>query len=198
VVSIKTSLFILVAFAITACATTRNGNEANWKSGLYRNHPLVGKIWSSANNEFIELSELIETASNTEYLMLGEKHDNPDHHALQALVLDELLMRKRVGLVAFEMMNSDAQLRLDVIQQQSLASLNDLKTYLQWDEEGWDWDFYGPLLQKVYGANLPIKAANIDDATMRQVYGNELPMAISNVLDAAVMEKLNADIDDSH
>jgi len=183
---------------MTTCTTARHVDDSSWQSGLYSDHPLVGKIWSSATHEFIDPSELIENASRTKYLLLGEKHDNPDHHALQALVLDELVNRERAGAVAFEMMNSDSQQRLDTIQEQSLSSLDDLKTYLQWDEEGWDWNFYGPMLQRVYVAGLPLKAANIDDATMLQIYGGELPTELATVLSQVVMDKLNVDIDESH
>ena len=195
---IKFQLLILITIAVTACSTARHANDSNWQSGLYGDHPLVGKIWSSATNEFIESSELLDKASNSRYLLLGEKHDNPDHHALQALVLDELVNRNRVSTVAFEMMNNDSQPRLDTIQEQSLPTLDALKTYLEWDVEGWDWNFYGPLLQSAYNAGLPIKAANIDNAMMRQVYGGELPTEISGLLDQVVMDKLNADIDESH
>jgi len=169
-----------------------------WQSALYGSHPLVGKIWSNADRAFITQDQLLDRAANAKYLLLGEKHDNPDHHALQALVLQDMLRRERVASVAFEMMNNDTQARLDTIQNQRLPTLDSLKAFLEWDEEGWDWPYYGPLIQSVYAANIPIKAANIDNTVMRQVYSGELSEDILAVLDQDVMDKLNVDIDESH
>lgn len=158
----------------------------------------MGKIWSSADGRFIEPEQLLEIASNARYLLLGEKHDNPDHHRLQLFILDALLQQGRIGAIAFEMLGSEAQARLDAIQEQRLDTLEELKVYLQWDEAGWDWSFYGPLLQRSYAARVALMAANIDDSTMLQVYGGELDPAVADVLATSVVEKLQADIDESH
>jgi len=169
-----------------------------WESALYADNPLVGRIWSSASADFIDSQQLIQSIEGASYLLLGEKHDNPDHHALQLLLLEHVISQGRANSIAFEMMDSDAQELLDDIGQQELATLSDLKTYLGWDEEAWDWEFYGPLLQAVYAADLPLTAANITSATMGRVYSEETPPAIARVFDAETMQQLNQDIDESH
>lgn len=194
---IKISIILLAAF-IAGCSSIELSNSAEWESQLYLAHPLVGKIWSSAEGEFVDQATLLTAAENSRYLLLGEKHDNPDHHSLQQLVMDFLIQRSRAGTIAFEMMNAEAQPRLDAIQQQEIASLDELKGYLQWDEEGWSWAFYGPLLMRSVETQLPIRAANIDDSTMMQVYSGELDASISNLLPPNVMSQLEKDIDESH
>lgn len=190
--------FILLAVTIAGCSSAQSPNSISWESQLYNTHPLVGKIWSSVDGEFIEQSQLIGTATRAKYLLLGEKHDNPDHHYLQRLLLDSLIEQGRAGAVAFEMLNAEAQPRLDAMQAQQFTTLDELKDYLQWDDAGWEWPFYGPLVKRSYDAKLPIRAANIDDSTMMQVYGGELDAELTNVLPVHVMEKLNQDIDESH
>ena len=101
------------------------------------------------------------------------------------------------------MLESDDQVRLNALQENSnqnsisisLASLNE---ELDWDDEGWDWGFYGPLIQAALQGGAPLSAGNITTETMQQVYGD------SNTLDGAlqfdnhIVDKLNQDIDESH
>ena len=194
---IKISIILLVA-VITGCNSIKSSNSAEWESQLYLAHPLVGKIWSSAEGEFVDQARVFAAAEASRYTLLGEKHDNPDHHRLQQSVMDFLIQQSKAGSIAFEMMNAEAQSRLDAIQEQEIDSLDALKDYLQWDEEGWNWSFYGPLLMRSYEAQLPMWAANIDDSTMMQVYSGELDETIANLLPANVMSQLEKDIDESH
>lgn len=170
----------------------------NWQSQLYDDHPLVGQIWRSDGSEFIEATDLYKAISASKYLLLGEKHDNPDHHSLQAAIINSLIRDDLIAAAAFEMMDSDASALLENIAGQTFASPDDLKDYLNWDEEGWDWTFYGPLLESLVDAKLPITAANISNETMGRVYSEETPENIARVLNDETVEKLNIDIDESH
>ena len=192
-------LMIAVSLACTGLSVTSQVQQIElWESPLYLGHPLVGRIWSSEEAEFVELAELGIAIEGASYLLLGEKHDNPDHHALQLATLERFIELGRISVVAFEMMDSDAQNRLNSIQQQGLTTLDELKAYLVWDEEGWDWNFYGPLIMMVYRAEIPMAAANITDATVGRVYGEATSPEIARILDEATMAQLNVDIDESH
>ena len=169
-----------------------------WESPLYADGQLVGKIWDSNRDQFIDQQQLIQRINDSRYLLLGEKHDNPDHHALQKTMLDYYLQQQRVGSVAFEMMESDKQELLDEIANIEFSGLDQIRNYLQWDEEGWDWPFYGPLIESSYNAGVGISAGNITSEFMGQVYGGGLPAGAVDVLDETVIEKLNAGIDESH
>lgn len=202
---------LLLAGCLTGCltgsaATSQTAHQPSpmalysqpWQSTLYLDHPLVGKLWDSAANRFIDGAELEAAIVRASYVLLGEKHDNPDHHAMQGQLLASLFQQHRVARLAFEMLDSASQERLDQIYTQRPETLAELKTYLDWDEEGWDWTYYGPLLQAGYQAGVPLFAANIDTDTMRAVYASELPAAIATVLDAEVTARLNQDVDESH
>ena len=169
-----------------------------WNSALYVEHALVGKIWRSKDDQFIGVDELVAAIDRSSYLLLGEKHDNPDHHNLQGLILGELLTRGNVSSIAFEMLDSKAQPALDDIKSQQAMTLDDLKSYLDWDEAGWDWDFYGPLLMASYQSGTRLIGANIDAETMGQVYSGNAPLDTSRILDELTVTQLNLDIDESH
>ena len=192
------ALAVAAVLVFTATVQAQVDVPASWESQLYSDHPLVGKIFNSRTSEFVPVNDLLMAVEGASYLLLGEKHDNPDHHHLQAAVLNHLIARRVVSQVAFEMLDTDASNLLDDLRQQQLSSLDELKNYLQWDEEGWDWSFYGPLIDAVYSGGIPMAAANINSARMMQVYSEELPASIVGVLDASTMEQLNLDIDESH
>ena len=192
------SLIVAAVLAFTAAVQAQVDLPATWESQLYSDHPFVGKIFNSRTSKFLPLNDLLVAVEGASYLLLGEKHDNPDHHHLQAAILDYLIAKQLISQVAFEMLDTDAKDLLDDIQQQQLSSLDELKNYLQWDEKGWDWSFYGPLIDALYRGGISMTAANINSARMMQVYSEALPATIQGVLDASTMEQLNFDIDESH
>ncbi|GIT20808.1 MAG: hypothetical protein CM1200mP40_04900 [Gammaproteobacteria bacterium] len=63
---------------------------------------------------------------------------------MQLAFVNLLLNNNKLMQLVFEMMKTDSQSLLNRIQQQQFDSDSDLKAYLNWDEEGWDWEFYGP------------------------------------------------------
>ncbi|HAR90981.1 MAG TPA: hypothetical protein DCR45_08405, partial [Gammaproteobacteria bacterium] len=83
-------------------------NPENWQSVLYADHQLVGKIWSSREQQFISPDNLWPSLISASYLLLGEKHDNPDHHAIQLAVIERLISDGAVSQMTFEMLDSNA------------------------------------------------------------------------------------------
>jgi len=195
------TFFLLVSFSASSYAQSSRNQliySSSWESPLYSDHSLVGKIWDSRAEAFIEVDAMISSIDASSFLLLGEKHDNPDHHRLQLAVLNNLIAKNRVSNVAFEMLDSTSQPLLDEIHKEPISTMAELETYLNWDEGGWDWAFYGPLLNASYMAGLPMTAANISEDAMRRVYGEPLLAEISTVLNEDTMNRLNADIDESH
>jgi uncharacterized iron-regulated protein len=194
---IKTS-FALALLLLTSCASSQLDQAQQWQSQLHAEHALVGMIWDSQADEFIEANELFARTERVSYLLLGEKHDNPDHHALQLRALDHVLKTNTVSTVSFEMMSSEQQPLLQELSAYRQSSLEQVNEYLQWDNEGWDWDYYGPLLHSAMQADVLINAANISNEEMMQVYGAPTAAKIEGVLDEQTMAALEKDIDESH
>jgi uncharacterized iron-regulated protein len=196
VARIKTA-FSLVLLFLAGCASTQQEQGQQWQSLLYTEHVLVGMIWDSQADKYIAADELLTRIEGGGYLLLGEKHDNPDHHALQLRVLDHVLQTDNVSAVSFEMMSSEQQPLLLDLSLSPQSSLEQINEYLQWDA-GWNWDYYGPLLHSVIQADVLINAANISNEEMMQVYGAPTAAEIEGVLDEQTMVALEKDIDESH
>jgi uncharacterized iron-regulated protein len=169
-----------------------------WESKLNTDHELVGVVWDVKNAAVISVANLQTELSRGDYLLLGEKHDNPDHHALQALVTIAILQSNKLSALSLEMMDSTIQSKLDLILDQDFGSLDDLKSYLDWDSDGWNWDFYSPLIQLAVNASIPLYAGNISTETMRSVYGAEQASPLQKIVGPEVMDQLLSDIDSSH
>src|SRR5439155_362708 len=71
------------------------------------------------------------------YVLLGEKHDNSDHHRLQAWIVRELIAAGRRSAVAFEMFRAD---QAEAIARHLATSPGDargLGDALDWRRSGW-------------------------------------------------------------
>ncbi len=196
-------LLSLGFIALTGCASlapssAEHSTKTGWQSPLYQDHPLAGRIWRASDQRFISTEELQQALSATPFLLLGEKHDNPDHHSLRLTLLQDMLAADSLGVVSFEMLDSSQQALVDDLGGVDLDSGQALQTHLQWDAEGWDWNFYGPVLTELLRAGVPVRAGNISRDEMMTVYGSELDAEVAAVMDALQMEQLNKDIDESH
>lgn len=189
---------LLAASFLVSCTLVPPNQPEPWESKLYADHALVGKIWDSRRDQFISADELLSRLEGASYLLLGEKHDNPDHHRLQQRSLDHVLELGAVSTVAFEMMNSAQQPLLERLPALRMSSLEQINEYLEWDNDGWNWDYYGPLVNSALRAGVSIDAANISNEEMMQVYGAPTAAEIEGVLDKQTMAALEKDIDESH
>lgn len=197
--AILTGSLLLLAACAQSDVEAQSGAR-QWQTDLYRDHPLVGKIWDSHEAQFVSEAELWSAVNDARYLLLGEKHDNPDHHALQLHMLESLLQVDAVAAVVFEMLERGADEALATLNQHDFESSEEIRDYLQWDIEGWDWNFYGPLVEAVYSRRIPILSGNISGADVGQIYGADPAdyQHLAAVFDSLTMEQLNRDIDESH
>ena len=197
----KVLIAVLVSLPLlSACAATERTRteETIWLSPLHVEHALVGQLWDARAGSVITQRQLLTVLRESRVVILGEKHDNPDHHAIQREILAELGASGDLTAVSFEMLDSSQQAALDTLAEVDLGSESAVRTHLQWDEEGWDWDIYGPLVMDAARAGVTLRAANISTDEMMAVYGSELPEEVAAALGAAQLAKLHTEIDESH
>jgi uncharacterized iron-regulated protein len=153
-----------VALAASACAVTP------WKSTFGRNHPLTGRIWDVSGARFIDRQTFVSRLAGADFVLLGEKHDNPDHHLLQAEVLQSLIAAGRRPAVGFEMFGLDDA---GAIAAYLMAAPNDaagLGSAVNWNKRGWpDWAMYQPIAAAALRAKLSIVATNLPAATAQKL-----------------------------
>lgn len=159
-------LLLTVALLIGPAHATRP--EESWQTTLGWNHPLTGRIWEVSAASFIDAETLVKRLAHGRFILLGEKHDNPDHHRLQTWLVRGLIAAGRRPAVGFEMFSTDdgpALARHLAATPTDAAGLGDA---VNWRHTGWpDWALYQPIAEAALGAKLPIIATNLPQATAR-------------------------------
>ena len=81
--------------------------QADWQSLYYRDHPLVGKIYSSADEAWISRQQMDVELKKSQYILLGEIHTNLDHHIGQADIIHSWISAEKETALVFEMLAYD-------------------------------------------------------------------------------------------
>lgn len=137
-----------------------------WTTHLDRDQPLVGRIWSVREGRFVEEAQV--RAALHGYVLLGEKHDNPDHHALQARLLRAMVEAGQKPAVAFEMFDGDDQPVIEASRRAKPRDATGLGVAVSWEKSGWPpWTDYAPIAQLALDADLPIVATGLPRSRMQ-------------------------------
>ncbi|MFQ5521385.1 MAG: ChaN family lipoprotein, partial [Candidatus Methylomirabilia bacterium] len=119
-----------------------------WQTRLGRDHALTGRIWDVSAASFVDGRTLVSRLARGRFVLLGEKHDNPDHHVLQARLLRALIAVGRRPAVGFEMFNTDDAPAIATHLASAPTDAAGLGEAVGWDERGWpDWATYQPIAQ---------------------------------------------------
>lgn len=166
---------------------------------LGREHADLGRIVDLASGRTISPEQLLDRLAPAERVLVGEQHDNPDHHALQLWLLRELSRLRPQGSVLMEMLSPDQQNKVDQAQAAARAgqAITDPFDTLAW-QPGWDWSLYGPLVLHQLRQPYPLLAANLDRVDIMQIYRQRPTLQGKHSSASDVQERLLADIRESH
>ncbi|NBF06112.1 iron(III) ABC transporter [Pseudomonas sp. Fl5BN2] len=158
-----------------------------------------GNIIDLRSGEVLSPAELVERLARAPRVIVGEQHDNADHHALQLWLLRSMALDRPQGSLLLEMLNPDQQPRVDALKG-SLGGRrlpDGLPGLLAW-QSGWDWSLYGLLVSYALVQPYPLLAANLDRQEVRGIYAQapRLPGGRANA--SAVTEALSTQIRESH
>jgi uncharacterized iron-regulated protein len=158
--------------------------------------PVNGEIRDLQNGQVLTAQELLERLAKPSRLIVGEQHDNRDHHQLELWLLQSLGEQRPQGSLLLEMLTPDQQPRVDDVRHAPTPPSN-LPTALAW-QEGWDWALYGPIVRFALTQPYPLLAANLDNLDVRAVYAKPPALRGSRSNAASVKDELLAEISDSH
>jgi uncharacterized iron-regulated protein len=196
-----------IALALSALACSAAPKPLTFTTTVRSAHPLVGKTYDSSAHVQTTLDAAEKAAADAPFVLLGEKHDNPDHHVLQARVLRSLVARGRHPSVAFEMIDLDLQRAADAFIASNDANVDELARVLEWDKRGWPaWSLYRPIFEVIVSAHLKIVATGLSHELVRKVVRegpSALPEEIAEhvkllPLEPAAAKSLDEEIKASH
>ncbi len=128
-------------------------------------------VFDVAGGRFLGEEALWRRLAAAEFVMLGETHDNPEHHRLQARIVRELAARPPgVGAVAFEMLTVDRQPLVDRMLTGPDADLRAFAEAVGWEESGWpDFAIYEPVFAAALESGARVLAADLASGTTRRI-----------------------------
>lgn len=161
---------LLVVALLSACQASLPTLPA-WQSPQGLEHAQLGQIVDVKTGALLSPAQLVERLAAAPRVVVGERHDNPDHHALQLWLLRALAAQRPQGSLLLEMLTPDQQVKVDEVRAAIAAGQapQDMLRALAW-QPGWAWSLYGPLVQHALRQPYPLLAANLERREIMQVY----------------------------
>jgi len=183
----------LLALCLSASAGAAELPE--WQASEHRNDAHIGQVWDTAAQQWLSADQLVQSLAGSAHVLVGEKHDNPDHHQLQLWLLQQLQLVRPQGALVMEMLQPGQQVFANRLQGQPLPDSPSLQKELAW-QDGWEWSFYGPLVR--WGLQVPerLLAANLGREQMMLRYRQ--PPPVSARYSPAARKQLEQTILNSH
>ncbi|PJE38843.1 MAG: iron(III) ABC transporter [Pseudomonas sp.] len=161
---------LLAAALLSACQAWLPALPA-WQSPEGLQHPELGQIVELRTGARLTPEQLLTRLAAAPKVLVGERHDNPDHHSLQLWLLRALAAQRPQGSLLLEMLTPDQQVKVDQVRAAIAAGQvpQDILGALNW-QPGWAWSLYGPLVQHALRQPYPLLAANLERREVMQIY----------------------------
>ena len=161
---------LMVAALLSACQASLPALPA-WQSPAGLQHPELGQIVELRTGARLTPEQLLTRLAAAPKVLVGERHDNPDHHSLQLWLLRALAAQRPQGSLLLEMLTPDKQVKVEQVRAAIAAGQapQDILGALNW-QPGWAWSLYGPLVQHALRQPYPLLAANLERREVMQIY----------------------------
>lgn len=199
-VFLRCGAWLVLGLPLTGCSTSGHQAEAT-------EHPLVGRIWDVRQEEFLTPESLKARAVRAQHLLLGETHINPEHHRIQAEMIQALADDGGRLALVFEIFERDQQHAIDRATSGPGADADDVAEATGIEDTGWDWDLYRPLVEAALAARIPVLAGNAPREEVRRIaYSGldsvpaerQVELGLTQPLPGPAHEALTQTIIDSH
>ena len=212
-VLIAIGIGLLILVPGLAAADNKSAPLPSWVSTIHRDHPLAGTIWSAREARKLSPDELVEKLKPNAAVLLGEVHDNPDHHRLRAWLIGRLVREGTSGgnapAVVFEHIQADQQpIVAAFLASRERGAAAILLERLDWSRSGWPpAEMFQPLFDEALRHELAILAGNAPGNLVRQVARQGLSaipdhersrLKLEQQLEQSLKDALIAEIEENH
>ncbi len=127
----------------------------------------MGTVWHSGEKRQASPDELYAAASGARWVLLGEKHDNAEHHRIQAEVVAAMGERGRRPALVWEMAEPEHDAALKAATTETVESLGKA---IQWEERGWpSWPEYQPIAEQALKHQMVMAAGDAPPEVRRKL-----------------------------
>tara|TARA_R110000764_G_scaffold8776_2_gene28955 strand:- start:14116 stop:14988 length:873 start_codon:yes stop_codon:yes gene_type:complete len=186
---------LLLVLLVCASFSLKAEQLPAWRATKGLDAPHLGQVWDTHAQRWLPADQLVTALARSAHVVVGEKHDNPDHHQLQLWLLEQLQERRPQAALIMEMLEPSQQAAVNALQGQPLPDSSLLQEQLNW-QLGWDWSLYSPLVS--WGLQVPqrLLAGNLGQQQMLHRYRK--PPPVSARYSAAARAELEQTLLDSH
>jgi uncharacterized iron-regulated protein len=146
----------------------------------------------------IAFDAMLHRVAASRLVILGETHDNPEHHRLQARILAAMLQAGRSPALAMEPFDSEHQAALDEARRRGERDPERIADAGHFDRKGWSWPGYRPLVELAVANDLPIIAANLSREEARALVRTGRPAEGLGPASAGLRAALERDLVEGH
>ncbi|HXW03958.1 MAG TPA: ChaN family lipoprotein [Vicinamibacterales bacterium] len=153
---------IFVVFALVV-SSLHAGVARQAQGAVPPGHPVVvpyvpERVYDTRRKTFSDFEVMLADLSRADVVMVGEQHDDPNTHRLQAALLQGLLRRGAAVTVSLEMFERDVQGVLDDYLAGRVGEDELLKNARPWPRYATD---YRPLVEMARAHGWPVVASNV-------------------------------------
>lgn len=112
----------------------------------------------------------VRALPSAELILLGEQHDAPEHQDLARLSVEVLASKQALAALVLEM--ADAGVSTEGMP--TNASEAAVRERLRWNEAGWPWSRYGPVVMQAVRAGIPVAGSNLPFSGMAAVMNDDV------------------------
>ncbi|WP_336818739.1 ChaN family lipoprotein [Cedecea sp. MMO-103] len=165
---ILTSLIALASLGLSACSQTSPSPQA--ASHVAVTH---GQIIDLQSGKTLTERQLLAKLASAQRLIVGEKHDNAEHHQIELWLLQNLPKERPQGSVLLEMLTASQQPRVTQVKawlkEEPQVRDSRIQELLHW-QKGWPWEMYGGVVTEALRAPSPLLNANINRDEIMRLY----------------------------
>lgn len=184
-------LWIILALLLSGCS------QFAVRPALQAGDIKEGVLYDLRSQTPVARDHLINAILASDYVVLGERHDNPLHHELQLWVLQQLQAKQWLTQLNLEMIKPQQQKNFTALSPAIAEDKAALQKALAWPGDGWPWADYDDLVQFAVKNSISLSSANIDQDQIKALYKGDIPSP-QVMLNPEAKASLLRDIEESH
>ncbi|HVL67741.1 MAG TPA: ChaN family lipoprotein [Vicinamibacterales bacterium] len=127
------------------------------------------RVYDTQKKAFVDFEVMLAALTTADVVLVGEQHDDPNTHRLEAALLDGLMRRKVSPIVSLEMFERDVQPAIDAYLAGRVPEEEMLKNARPWPRYATD---YRGLVERARAHGWPVIAANVPRRIAQDVAKN--------------------------
>lgn len=134
-------------------------------------------------------------------IIVGEKHDNLQHHQIEQWLVESLPRQRTQGSVLMEMITPSQQDKVNAVKDQlkqgKTLTGQQITEQTAW-QKGWKWELYSGVTTAALAGSYPLLSANLDRSEIKKFYQHPLVVTGALSTQPSVREAIAKTIEESH